>query len=299
MTEQSLGRLQLWMKTVVTERGSLSEKLESATRQHGLHIEEVIAEKRGLSPSERLSIYTSGYVARLLDCMRADFPVLRRFAGDAVFEAFAKAYIVTKPPHSPSLFDLGAGFRDFLEETKPKNSQAQEEIISLLDLPPEIARLERARTEVMRARGTEGDPRAATGFSPFEIFSEDLKVQSTPCLRLLELKFSLVDFFEATDQNASTQPERRRCFVAIGRSDYRVHIREIDLWQFVFLKACECPVSVYVAGRSAAEQSGKELSFVLAQLVVWLPVAIQFGFLRSLATASDRIVPPNRSVSAK
>lgn len=299
MTEQSLGRLQLWMKTVVTERGSLSEKLESATHQHGLRIDEVIAEKRGLSPNERLSIYTSGYVARLLDCMRADFPVLRRFAGDAVFEAFAKAYIVTKPPHSPSLFDLGAGFADFLEETKPKNSHAQEEIISLLDLPPEIARLERARTEVMRARGTEGDPPAAMSLSPFEIFSEDLKVQSTPCLRLLELKFSLVDFFEATDQNASTQPQRRPSFVAIGRSDYRVHVKEIDPWQFVFLKACECPVSVYVAGRSAAEQSGKELSFVLAQLVVWLPVAIQFGFLRLLATASDRIVAPNRSVSAK
>src|SRR5262245_61847384 len=169
MTEQSLGRLQLWMKAVVTERGSLSEKLQSATHQHGLLIEEVIAEKRGLSASERLSIYTSGYVARLLDCMRADFPVLRRFAGDSVFEAFARAYIITKPPHSPSLFDLGAGFADFLEETKPKNSQAQEEIIALLDLPPEIARLERARTEVMRARGTENDPPAETSLSPFEI----------------------------------------------------------------------------------------------------------------------------------
>src|SRR5215510_5203215 len=149
MTEQSLGLLQLWMKTVVTERGSLREKLESAAEQHGLLIEEVVAEKRGLSAHERISIYTSGYVARLLECMRADFPVLRRFAGDSVFDAFAKAYIVTEPPHSPNLFYLCADFPKFLEETKPA-----QETIPLLDVPPEIARLERARTEVLRARGT-------------------------------------------------------------------------------------------------------------------------------------------------
>ncbi|HEX6716547.1 MAG TPA: DNA-binding domain-containing protein [Pyrinomonadaceae bacterium] len=279
------------MKTVVTERGSLGEKLESAAQQHGLLIEEVIAEKRGLSAHKRLSIYTSGYVARLLDCMRADFPVLRRFVGESVFDAFAKAYIVTEPPHSPSLFDLGAGFPKFLEETKPKNSEAEAEIIALLDLPPEIAGLERARTEVMRARGTENDPTAVTSLSPFEIFSEDLKVQATPCLRLLELKFSLVDFFQETDQNLPLQPERRHSFVAIGRSDYRVHVKEIELWQFAFLKACECPVSVYFAARLAAEQSGKELSFVLAQLVVWLPVAIQLGFLRQISSRHDTFSP--------
>jgi hypothetical protein len=250
------------------------EKLESAAQQHGLLVEEVVAEKRGLSAHQRLGIYTSGYVARLLECMRADFPVLRRFVGDSVFDAFARAYIVTEPPHSPSLFDLGAGFAKFLEETKPKAE------IGLLDLPPEIARLERARTEGMRARGTEGDPPAATSLSSFEIFTEDLKIQATPCLRLVELKFSLVDFFQETDEDKGAQPDRRLSFVALGRSDYCVHIREIELWQFAFLQACESPVSAYVAGRRAAEQSGKEPSFVLAQLVVWLPVAIKFGFLR-------------------
>ena len=283
MTEQSLARLQLWMKTVVTERGSLAQKLQSAAQRHGLLIEEVVAEKRGLSARKRVSIYTSGYVARLLECMRADFPVLRRFVGESVFDAFAKAYIITEPPHSPSLFDLGADFAKFLEETKPNNSQAEEGMIPLLDLPSEIARLERARTEVMRARGIENDQPAATTLSPFEIFSEDLKVQATPCLRLLEMKFSLVDFFQASDQNGLSQPERRQSFVAIGRSDYRVRVKEIELWQFTFLKACQSPVSAYLTARSAAEQSGKEPSFVLAQLVVWLPMAIQFGFLRPVS----------------
>lgn len=276
MTEQSLGRLQLWMKTVVTERGSLADKLQTATQLHGLNIEEVVAEKRDLSAHKRLGIYTSGYVARLLECMRADFPALRRFVGEPVFDAFAKAYIVTEPSHSPSLFDLGAGFPRFLDQTKPTNS----EIGALLDLPADIARLERARTEVMRARGVEEEP-APPAFSPFEIFTSDLKVQATPCLRLLELKFSLADFFDGdTDQEQPPPPEQRPTFVAIGRFDYRIHVKEIEPWQFAFLKACESPSSAHLAAGYAAEESGTEPAVLLAQLVLWLPVAMQFGFLR-------------------
>ena len=274
MTEQSLALVQHWMKSVLTERGHFVEKLESAAEQHGLLIEDVVAERRDLSARERLNIYASGYVARLLECMHADFPVLRRFMGDAVFDAFAKAYIVTAPPHSPSLYDLGAGFAQFLDETKPT---AGDQMIALLDLPSEIARFERARTEVMRAHGNENDPRSTENFSPLEVLSHELKLQATPCLRLLDLKFALADFFE-TDQ--SGQPDQRRSFIAIGRSDYRVNVREVEPWQFAFLRACESPVSAHVAARQAAEESGTEPSFVLAHLVLWLPNATQSGFLR-------------------
>jgi hypothetical protein len=281
MTEQSLALIQQWMKSVITERGHFVEKLESAAQQHGLPAEEVVAEKRGLSARERLSIYTSGYVARLLECMRADFPVLRRFTGDAVFDAFARAYIVTEPPHSPSLFDLGAGFAQFLNETKPAagagEMNTEDEMNVLLDLPAEIARFERARTEVMRAHGIENDPHPS--FSPLDVLSSDLKLQTTPCLRLLELKFSLIDFFQE-DREESAQPDVRRSFVAISRSDYRINAMEIERWQFAFLRACERAVSAHIASRRAAEESGTEASSVLANLVLWLPVAIQSGFLR-------------------
>src|SRR5687767_5548499 len=98
MSEQPLSLLQHWMKTVVTEAGDLSEKLRAASRQHGLRAEEVVAEKRGLSAHERLGIYTRGYLLRLLECLRADFPALRGFVGDSVFDAFARAYLINRPP---------------------------------------------------------------------------------------------------------------------------------------------------------------------------------------------------------
>lgn len=281
MTNQPLPLLQHWMKTVLTERGSLAQKLQTALQQHELRIDDVVAEKRGLSSHIRLSIYVRGYLLRLLECMRADFPALRSFLGDPVFDAFALAYISSKPPQSPSLFELGAGFPRFLEETKPLEVASDAELTSLLDLPPELARLERTRVEVMRAPGIEDDPVGAESFSPFAIFSEQITLQAAPCLRLLELKFPLVVFLRKSDQGERADPpEPRVSFVALGRSNYRVHIDEIAPWQFAFLRACEQPVSLYQATQSAARESGNEPAFLLAQMVAWLPVAAGFGFLR-------------------
>ncbi|HEX8354433.1 MAG TPA: DNA-binding domain-containing protein [Pyrinomonadaceae bacterium] len=283
MSEQPLGLLQHWMKTVVTERGGLEEKLRAAALRHGLRAEDVVAERRGLSAQERLGVYAGGYVLRLLECMRADFPALRAFVGDPVFDAFAKAYVITRPPGSPSLYDLGADFPRFLEETKPKDVRPDAEFAAMLDLPPELARFERARAEVMRARGTEDDP-AAEPLSPFAVFGEGPTLRATECLRLLELKFPLVDFVSSAERGERPEvPAPRASFVALGRANYRLHVEELTPWQFAFLKACERPASPYEAARCAAHEGGKEPGQVLAEVAVWLPVAFEFGFLRRVA----------------
>jgi hypothetical protein len=283
MMNQPLNLLQHWMNVVLTERGSLSEKLAAATERHGLSIEEVIIEKRGLSAHKRLSIYTNGYVLRLIECMRADFPALRNFVGDSVFDAFAKAFIISEPPTAQSLFDLSARFPQFLEDTKPVENSLQGEFKFLLDLPPELARLERARTEVMRARGIENDSGRKEPLSPFAIFSEDVTLQATHCLRLLKLKFPLVDFLKQSDSGGRPLPPTPRLsFLAIGRSNYQINIEEVTAWQFAFLKACEHPGSLYLAAQRAALESGCESATVLAELLVWLPLAIELGYLRQL-----------------
>lgn len=284
MTDPPLSLLQHWLKTVVTERGDLDDKLRAATRQHGLGVEDVVAEKRGLSAHKRLAIYTSGYVLRLLECLRADFPALRGFVGDAVFDAFARAYLISKPPTSPSLYDLSADFSQFLAETKPQDSSLDEQLRAMLDLPPELARLERARAKVMRAPGTENDPVRAEALTPLAVFSEELSLQATPCLRLLELKFPLVDFLRRLDHGERPEPPPPRIsFAAIGRSNYHIHMDEITPWQFAFLQACERPISLYLAVQRAARASDKETAQVLAEVAVWLPVATHFGYLRQVA----------------
>lgn len=285
MSERRLDLLQHWMKTVVTERGGLEEKLAAAALRHGLRAEDVVADRRGLSARERLGVYAGGYVLRLLECMRADFPALRGFVGDTVFDAFAKAYVITRPPGSPSLYDLGADFPRFLEETRPAGEGLDEDLRAMLDLPPELARLERARAEVMRAPGTEGDPASRTPPSTLEVFGEvfgeGLTLHATPCLRLLGLKFPLVDFLKQSDGGERPEPPpARTTFAALGRADYRVSVEEVEPWQFAFLKACETPAPLYTAVRAAAQGVGSEPSRVLAEAALWLPVAFEFGFLR-------------------
>ena len=281
MSDERLSLLQHWMKTVVTERGGLEEKLRAAELRHGLSAEDVVAERRGLSARERLGIYTGGYVLRLLECMRADFPALRGFVGDPVFDAFAKAYIITRPPRSPSLYHLGADFPEFLQETKPGGERFDAETRAMLDSPAEVARVERARAEVTRARGTEDDPPTAEPLSPFAVFGEGLMLAATGCLRLLELKFPLVDFLKSSDRGERADPPAPRLtLVALGRSDYRVHVEEVNRWQFAFLKACERPAQLYEAVRVAAHEAGRETPQVLAEVAVWLPVAFHLGFLR-------------------
>ena len=283
MSEQSLNLLEHWMKTVITERGNLGEKLDVASRRHGLSPEDVVAETRDLSTHERLNVYTSGYVLRLLECMRADFPVLRSFVGDSVFDAFAKAYVITMPPVSHSLYDLGANFPRFLDETKPKHRTLDAGISTMLDLPPELARIERARVEVFRALGTEDDPPAAEPLSPFAVFGEGPTLQATPCLRLLEMKFPLVDFLRSSDKGEPTDPPAPRAsFVAMGRSNYRIYMEEISHLQFAFLRGCERPTSCYPAVRVAALESKTDQAQALAEIAVWLPVAFELGFLRQV-----------------
>jgi hypothetical protein len=281
MSEERLSILQHWVKTVVTERGGLGEKLRAAELRHGLSAEDVVEEKRGLPARERLSIYARGYVLRLLECMRADFPVLRGLLGEEVFDAFAKAYIISRPPDSPSLYDLSADFPSFLEETRPKDPRPEAWLDPLLELPPELARLERARAEVTRARGTEeDDPASNAPLTTPEIFG-GMTLQATPCLRLLELKFPLVEYLRGAERGERPPtPEPRASYAVIGRSNYRVCMEEAARWQFAFLKSCASPSPLYTAARAAALESAADAAHVLAGLTVWLPTAFELGFLR-------------------
>ena len=114
-------------------------------------------------------------------------------------------------------------------------------------------------------------------------FGEEVTLQATPCLRLLELKFPLVDFLRSSDRGKHPEPPAPRAsFVALGRSNYRVHLEEISHWQFAFLKACERPTPSYSAVKVAALESGREPGQLLADVAVWLPVAFDLGFLRRL-----------------
>jgi len=281
MNKQDTAALQHWMKQVITAPGTLQQKLLQAQQQFAMNEHEVVAAHGKASVYTRLNVYTSGYILRLLECLSADFPVLQKFVGDEVFHAFAKASLVWSPPVSYTLYDLGKNFIAFLQATRPAGNDI------MLGLPIELARLERARQEVMRAAGTEDI------HIPDEINLEDILWQphnlalSLPeSTRLLQSPFSLKNFFEKLSADEPVGlPETQPTCIAVSRKNYRITISEIPEWQYHFLLSCRQSTNLLQAIDHTAQQSHLPAAGLMADLYLWLPVLCDSGMLSCTRSA--------------
>lgn len=125
-------------------------------------------------------MFTHGYWARLLDCLREDYPTSRSALGEEAFDAFAVGYLQTYPSESYTLGKLGARFPQYLEETSPQGDGSDAWLIPLI----ELAEMERAVSDIFdapggetlgyllprprgdRSRASDAEARAATDVSP-------------------------------------------------------------------------------------------------------------------------------------
>lgn len=228
----SLEDIQNWMQTALVSRGDLDEKLRLAYESSGLKIEELIEMKRGVSLYERFDIYASGYVLRLLECLRADFPKLLEFMGDSLFDTFAKAYIITIPSKSWSLYHLGENFSKFLDETRPNNNP-------LFKLPSELAKIERMEVEALQNRGVENTLQKEH-LNILGSLDKNLKIKRVECAKVLELEFDLYDFyFHIKPLQNSPILEEKKSYLCITRVNYIVKVKRLEYWEYIFLKECK------------------------------------------------------------
>lgn len=289
MTSASLHELQDWFLTVMTAPGGVGRGAALAAGRHGWRLDEVVAHAHGAAPDIRMHIYADGYVLRLLDCLRADYPMLLKVMGDPLFTFFAKAYVWRHPSTSPSLYDLGAGFAAFLADSQGGLGADD----GLLQLPIELARLERARTEAGRAPGLERGGAARSAFQhPLALMlGQNLTLSAPPCLRLLDLALPLLPFVDAlgADGTVPPAPQPQRSHVGVTRMRYRVRAYTLEAWQFHLLQ-----VLVEQEGRGtpsqrcverAAERAGLAADHLAVQTMLWLPTAAACGLV--LAEAFD------------
>lgn len=236
---------------------------------------EVVAGSGALAPRARLAIYAKSYVLRLAECLRAEFPVLAAMIGPEVFNLFAGAYLGARPSRSASLYDLGAGFADYLAATRPAGS-----VGALAALPADLARLERAIAESGRAAGLEGLS-AAPPLDPATLLFQPAARLTTPAtLRLLALGFDFTDALAAHRAGARpVPPPSRPTLVAVARRRYLVRTHGLEPWAFAWLRATAAGADVQAATSAAAETSQTPPSEVLARLLVWLPAAAEAGFV--------------------
>ncbi|MCC7702939.1 putative DNA-binding domain-containing protein [Janthinobacterium sp. GW460P] len=272
-----LAQLQAWFLTAMTAPGGAARGAQLASERHGLTQEQVLKRARG-GPAP-LHIHADGYVQRLLECLQADYPVLRKVMGDELFAFFARAYVWHHPSASPTLYDLGGGFADFLAASQGA-AGAQEDV---LRFPVELAQLERARSEAGRAPGLEkrAPPLLPSGLDL--LLGNAPAWRLAPCTRLLALSFPLCSFWQqvqaAPDDAVPPQPQAAPAYVAISRMHYRLAMQDLLPWQFYWLQALAGGAPLAQCARQAAQSSGRAPDEVLADAMLWLPMAAGAGII--------------------
>jgi hypothetical protein len=264
MAEPDLAELQHWMQGAILGRGA----------PPGL--DKVVVSDERLTAAQRLTLYARGYRARLMECMTAEFPCLRALAGEQVFELFAAGYIAARPSTDASLYGLGAGFADYLEATRPAGDDGP---AALSALPADFARLDRARAEAQRAVGVE----RLSGPTPGAdlLLTPGARLRRPDSVRLLTLGFDPGPVLAAVDRGGPIDPPPPcPTPVAVARSRWRVAVHALPAWRHAWLEALgEEGADVHAAAARAAQASGRETGAVIADLVLWLPVAASQGLV--------------------
>jgi hypothetical protein len=276
----TLAVLQDWLRLAITTPGGPREGLRAAHERFGDRFP--IRETEGVDVRERLAIYARGYLDRLIACLRSDYPAVRALVGDPLFERFATGYVWSRPPTGPNLSTLGARLADFLDETRPGDDAVPEDRRSLLRLPIDLARAERARLETLRAPGFEGETSwfDVTGFEP--LFGDDLEVAVPSCLRIVELGHDVRGFLSAVDRGeAPSVPQPRPCILGVSRVDFRPVVTELTHWQRRTLAVFSIGRPVGAVADLVASELGESAGSVLADLWLWLPIAQGLGLLRA------------------
>lgn len=227
---------QRWLLTVMTASQGAEAGLALAAQAQGLTLEDMIMPPPRGDARARVAVYAGGYLARLLACLRADFPLLARVMGDEVFDFFARRYLHHCPSRSTTLYDLGARFADFLAASQPPSAEPHAE----LALPVALARLERAYVECLRAPGLEY---AALGMADWWRGLDARAWRLAPCVRLLALPLPLAPYWQTLQQQPDAPPPPAPalapCWLALTRQHWRVQVLALQDWQYQFLCTCQ------------------------------------------------------------
>lgn len=201
--------------------------------------EAVLTRSKSLPALDRLAVYARADFARLLDCLREEYPVLKTALGDDVFDAFAAEYLQRFPSRSYTLFDLGTRFPQFLRDTRPA-TDGEGAGAEWPDFLIDLATLELAFNEVSDGPGIKGKPildEAAIAAVPPHRLS-DARLIPAPCVRVLALKYPVHSYFTAVRRNEGAPfPEPAETFLAITRQRYAVRHFELSKPAHVLLSA--------------------------------------------------------------
>jgi hypothetical protein len=267
-----LNVVQRWMQAVLMHPNGVAEGVASDDARQLLEInpkevEKILTRSNALTAMERLAIYGSAYYARLLECLREEYPVLKHALGEETFDAFAFGYLQKYPSRSYTLGKLGAEFPRYLAETCP-----EEERGAWPDFLVDLATLELHFNEVFDGPGVEAESvlNAAQLLAIPSIKWPESRLVPVVCLQLLALRSPVHHYFSAVRRGEEpAPPEPAETFLAITRLDYVVRHYELAQPAFQLLGELIGGQTIGRAVTHAAERAGSELDEFVCQLQVW------------------------------
>lgn len=243
LSTPDLSSLEHWLQAVVTNPAGLAGGLASPeARQHidAAQVEEVLTRSDSLPAAARLGIYAHAYLARLQECLRAEFPTLLHALGEELFTLFTLEYLRHFPSRSYTLNRLGENFPRYLSESRPDADAPSDARESWPDFIVDLARFDRSFAEVFDGPGVEDEQILSRenliGMSP-ELL---LKASVIPvvCFRLLQFSYPVSQYFAAARRQENPDlPQPAETFVAMNRREYVVRIHELTEPQFQLLQA--------------------------------------------------------------
>lgn len=209
-----------------------------------------------LSGTECLAIYQRSYYARLLNCMREQFPALCHCLGNSIFDEFATAYLTRCAPTRYTLYELGRQFPGFLYDTRPNqelDDSAQEVWVNfMLDL----AYFE---FQVFTLFDAEGDE--ASLFAAADTPDDALLLQK--CLTLNTFRFDVAVYYHGVRNKQNPPlPPLQQTKIALVRKNFLTHTLYLTDLQYAFLLAIKSGKTVADALAEVADRSSLPLEQV-------------------------------------
>lgn len=214
-TQKSFAQIQQWMQEQLLHP------------QFGSDYKDFVKSTSKLSAKQHVQIYQRSYIARLRDCMIAQFPALSHALGKQLFLQFVDLYLLEYPSKSYTLADLGQHFGKFLEETRPdKNAEIKE---SWPDFMIQLAEFEYDINIIFDEKAQENQPKAT-------IETNENDLQLVPVFHLYQHQFPISAYYKEVVNNRNPElPFEQESYCVLLRQNYRLGLFELFPIQYHFL----------------------------------------------------------------
>ncbi|MFO1313254.1 MAG: DNA-binding domain-containing protein [Burkholderiales bacterium] len=205
------------------------------------------------APGERLAIYRNAVRANYRNALGASYPVVRELTGAPFFHAAVDAFVEAHPSTGGDLNVYGDAFPQFLARYPHARS---------LPYLPDVARLEWALDEAMRAGDAEADPegvlRTLAATRPDAVAA--LRASLDPSCRLVRSAFPVMRIWQVhqDDGDRSVDLEAGPDHLVVRREGDVPSIARVPPAGFAFLEALAAGASL---GDAVEAALGVEASF--------------------------------------